>query len=88
VATDDDDDPAILDWGPDALTTVDQPHLPDVDTAKYKSLEYATGREAGFSEGVDRVLSATARALLAARFTVAQASVIVTQVEQAALRAG
>ena len=85
----DDSDPAILDWGPDALTAVDdRPPLSEADTAKFRSLEYATGREAGFSEGIDRVLVATARELLAAGFTAAQASVTVSRVEKAALRAG
>lgn len=55
---DDDDDPAI-DWGPDAATSIDRhPPVPEADTAKFKSLEYAMGREAGFSEGIERVARA------------------------------
>lgn len=55
----DDDDPATIDWGPDADTSIDdRPPLLEADTAKYKSLEYAAGREAGFTEGVDLACAA------------------------------
>lgn len=83
----DPDDPSI-DWGPDALTDVDAHRAPEADTAKFRSLDYATGREAGYSEGVDRGLAATARELLGAGFTISQASAVVSRVERAALAAG
>lgn len=74
-----DDEPTHLD---------ERPTLPEADTAKFRSLDYATGREAGYSEGVDRGLVATARELLGAGFTISQASAVVSRVERAALAAG
>jgi hypothetical protein len=83
-----DDDPASIDWGPEANTTIDAPPIPEADTAKFKSLDWAIGREAGFDEGVTVVLRVLATELLAAGLTQADAGAIIRRIRLAALGRG
>ncbi len=74
--TGDDDDPAIIDWGDQANTAVDDPItvtaakvVPEPVTDKHRSLDYLGGREAGVTEGITKVIRSFSRELLKAGFT-------------------
>jgi hypothetical protein len=81
-------DDQILDWGPDANTTIDAPPVPEADTAKFRNLDWAIGREAGFDEGVTVVLRALVTELLAAGLTQADANAVIRRIRLAAMDRG
>ena len=83
----DHDDPAI-EWQDDATTTVDHPPVPEADTAKFRSLDYAAGRECGFSWGVEAAGRALVEVLVKAGFTQAEARRWKVRVELAARERG
>jgi hypothetical protein len=83
-----DDSDASIDWGPEANTTIDAPPIPEADTAKFKSLDWAIGREAGFDEGVTVVLRALVTELLTAGLSQADANAVIRRIRLAALDRG
>ena len=94
VATDD-SDPAILDWGEHANTTVDDPItvtaapvLSLTETTPHRSLDYLTGREDGFSKGVAIVIEVLAIELRRAGLTDAESRPVCLRVRVRALDMG
>lgn len=86
MATDPDD--PVLDWGEQANTSIDAPRPPEVDTEKFRSLDYAMGRESGFTEGVDIAGAAIAAELLLAGFTPTETARWRNRITTAALAMG
>lgn len=79
-----DDDPAD-DWEQEAKTVAD-PSL--AETNPHRSLDYLAGREAGFSEGIDRVLAALEWELVIADLDQAERAPILARIREMALRRG
>lgn len=79
-----DDDPAD-DWKQEAKTAVD-PAL--AETVPHRSLDHLAGREAGYAEGVDRVIAALEWELVLGDLDQAERAPILSRIREKALRRG